>query len=239
MSLIKHHLLTAGYHFKIIQNDLEADALWETYQLRYEIYCLERHFLSEKVFQTEKESDQYDDCSIHFASYTQKENRLVGTVRLVQPKAEQRYPFEEYCSVFPKLSPPPREQTAEVSRLVIKKDYRYNQKHDKRLILGLYKQMYGYSQQNGIRYWYAAMEDSLSHSLEKIGVKLNVIGPSADYYGTVTPYLIDLEETMAYLKQKNPFLNAWFKSESIPMWLWIKGLLVPLVKNRLRQKHSP
>ena len=65
------------------------------------------------------------------------------------------------------------------------------------VLLDLYRQMYAYSCENGIRFWYAAMERSLARSLMNVG--FTPIGPQTDYYGPVTPYLTDLQNVESFL----------------------------------------
>jgi len=91
-----------------------------------------------------------------------------------------------------------------------------------RLLLGLYREMYRYSKANGVRYWYAAMERSLAFSLRKMGFTFVPIGPTTDYYGPVTPFIVDLEELNETLRKENRLLAAWFNDEPIPIWLRVQ-----------------
>jgi N-acyl amino acid synthase of PEP-CTERM/exosortase system len=92
------------------------------------------------------------------------------------------------------------------------------------LLLGMYREMYRYSRRNGIRYWYAAMERSLARSLDRMGFRFVPIGPATDYYGPVTPHIVDLEELNTSLREKNPFLAAWFNDERIPLRVVLRTL---------------
>ena len=96
--------------------------LQDIYRLRYQVYCLECAFLPPDAGPG-LETDDYDDCAIHVAAYT-LEQALAGTVRLVQPREGQPYPFESHCQLFGHVAPPPRAQAAEVSRLVVRKTFR-------------------------------------------------------------------------------------------------------------------
>jgi N-acyl amino acid synthase of PEP-CTERM/exosortase system len=185
------------------------------------------------------ELDDYDDASTHFAAYTMDE-KLVGAVRLVQPSAPKPYPFELHCEVFSDFEMPDREQSAEISRLVVKKSHRrrradsvlgipgfmghessieFDPAVDRRdrtspmLLLGMYREMFRHSQETGIRYWYAAMERSLAHALKKMGFRFMAIGPEANYYGSVTPYVLDLHDLRRKLTTSNPTLAAWFNEK--------------------------
>jgi N-acyl amino acid synthase of PEP-CTERM/exosortase system len=81
------------------------------------------------------------------------------------------------------------------------------------IVLGLYRQMYHYALETGIRYWYAAMERSLARVLSRLGFNFNPIGLETDYYGPVTPYLADLREIERALDANNPELMAWFREK--------------------------
>jgi N-acyl-L-homoserine lactone synthetase len=238
--LFKTNFLTSGLHFKrVLREDCTSQAhiLEEIYKLRYEVYCLECNYLAKQCYHAAIENDEYDECSTHFAAYALKTDTILGTARLIQPKTEQIYPLQNYCTFFDQFSPPPQEQTAEVSRLIIQKNHRRKQSHDKRLLLGIYKNIYLHSRENGIRYWYAAMEDSLAHSLAKMGFEFFPIGPTADYYGPIKPYLANFEQLTASLRKKNPFLAAWFNDEPIPTWLWVKTSVNLLNHKYFKRKH--
>ena len=68
------------------------------------------------------------------------------------------------------------------------------------------------------------MERSLAKSLEKMGFRFVPIGPQTDYYGPVTPFIVDLDELNERLHKENKFLAAWFNDESIPLWVLIQAL---------------
>lgn len=103
-----HHPSSGKSHVSIME---------DIYRLRYEVYCIERNFLDENDYPDGLETDVYDICSAHFAAYNHQ--HIVGTVRLVQPEADQLYPFEGHCRVFKDFRFRPRRQAAEISRLVL------------------------------------------------------------------------------------------------------------------------
>jgi N-acyl amino acid synthase of PEP-CTERM/exosortase system len=240
---------------KVVRGNIESQILKDIFRLRYDVYCIECQFLNEQEFQQGLETDEYDDCSVHFAAYT-REQGLIGTVRMVQPGESQIYPWESHCHAFPEFKYPGRETAAEISRLVVRKTHRRRRgdsmegiskdfvekgssasikphatvRRDKRansplLLLGLYREMYRHSRQNGVRYWYAAMERSLARSLDKMGFKFMPIGPQVDYYGPVTPYMVDLDDLEERLRRENKFLAAWFNDHPIPLSIIIKTLI--------------
>ena len=253
---------------KVLREHAESKLLQDIFKLRYDVYCVECHYLSQEEFQGGLESDEYDGVSTHFAAFALDES-IIGTVRLVQPGPEQVYPFEGHCGVFPDHVPPPREQIGEVSRLVVRKSHRrragdslhgvsrefaqsgqissvqprLGSKTKRRgnspmLLLGLYREMYRFSRQNGVLYWYAAMEQTLAGSLDRMGFHFVPIGPETDYYGPVTPFIVNLEEANQRLHKENKFVAAWFNDEPISVFLLASALLGNFWE-KLRGKASP
>lgn len=263
----KRDVLIPYFSFeKVLKGNMESYVLKEIFKLRYEVYCLERHYLEASDFENNLETDEYDDCSTHFAAYNLDKD-IIGTVRLVQPNQQQPYPFETHCTTFPDFVYPGRDTAAEISRLVVKKTHRRRRgdsmegisqdfmekgstktikpkstvRRDKRgnsplLLLGMYREMYRHSRQNGIRYWYAAMERSLARSLEKMGFKFVPIGPQVDYYGPVTPHMVDLNDLNERLKKENKFLAAWFNDEPIPLWILVKTMIGNFWEERAKKR---
>ncbi len=216
----------------------EVAELNDLYALRYQIYCLECHFLNAARYPDGLETDAYDARSAHFSA-TNAEGVVAGTARLVMPVQDEPLPFFDHCPPFDDFVPPPAAESGEVSRLAVKREYRrragdslwgINESHlkgpsasdesphgEKRvnaplLVLGLYRQIYRFSCENGIRYWYAAMEKGLARVLRIYGFDFTPIGPESDYYGPVTPYLGDLRKLEEALEASNPALLWWFRS---------------------------
>ena len=228
--------------FRSYQGHKPGEVPNELFKLRYDVYCIERAFLKPDDSYDGLEFDDYDQRSVHFAAYTMDES-LIGTVRLVTPRAPQAFPFELHCSTFDDYVMPPHAQCAEISRLAVKRTHRRRRadsvlgipgftqqrqagpalspeierrsSNSPMLLLGMYREMYRHSRAKGIRYWFAAMERSLAYSLDKMGFVFKAIGPVADYYGDVTPYVLDLGELMPRLAENNPPLGAWFDEKPL------------------------
>ena len=202
-------------------------------ELRYQVYCEECGFLTPEDCPNGRESDEHDANSAHFAALNQQ-RELSGYVRLVLPDAIQTFPFQVPCvTLLDGVVLPPASRSAEISRLMVRKDYRSRHgklppggasdeeagpasAHEMRnpspqILLSLYREMYTYSLQNEIRYWYAAMERSLARMLIRMNFGFHQIGPATDYYGPVAPYLADLRVLEYRLSQKNPALLAWMR----------------------------
>ena len=227
--------------FRSYQGQRPGEVPNELFKLRYDVYCIERAFLKADDSYDGMEFDDYDPTSTHFAAFTMDE-ALIGTVRLVTPRPPQAYPFELHCRTFEHFRMPPHHLCGEISRLAVKRTHRRRRAdavmgipgfspprepsmvlspeierrsndNSPMLLLGMYREMYRHSREKGIRYWFAAMERSLAYSLEKMGFKFEAIGPVADYYGDVTPYMLDLGELMPRLAVDNPPLRAWFQEK--------------------------
>jgi N-acyl amino acid synthase of PEP-CTERM/exosortase system len=212
----------------------ESAVFREIAALRYEVYCLERGYLDSQQYPESVEIDEFDERSTHIAAHTH-DNLLVGTVRLVQAELQQSFPLEARCSFFNEFRLPPRQQCGEVSRLIVRKNYRgggpvfperrrvlrasqlprtdSRRSSSAEILLGLYREMYHHSRKVGIRYWFAAMEKPLARALNQMGFQFTPVGPEADYSGPVTPFVADLDELMADLSRANPTLSAWFAAK--------------------------
>jgi len=206
------------------------------YQLRYEVYCQDCHFLEASNYPDQLESDEFDVSSLHALSFN-LQKQLVGYSRLVMPNADGMFPWQGHCSeLLPGVVLPPPSHSAEVSRLIVRRDYRrrrgevlqgitvglpppadddFLERYRRRpqILLSLYRQMYLHCCQTGVRYWYAAMERSLAGALDLMGFPFKRIGQKGEYFGPVAPYLADLRVLEEVLQQNTPELLAWFQKD--------------------------
>jgi N-acyl amino acid synthase of PEP-CTERM/exosortase system len=210
----------------------DEDVMRLVYQLRYEVYCLEYGFLPATDYPNCGEMDEHDARSLHFCAFNRKKE-LVGYVRLVQADALQEFPFQNHCKLlFDGTALPEPALALEISRLMVRKNYRrragdilagvrqsfkgLTPEHDHRsnspqILLSLYRQIYAYSLQNGVRYWYAAMERSLARIMGRMNFGFQQLGPPTDYYGVVAPYLANIRDTERLIGQKNQALLTWMR----------------------------
>lgn len=206
------------------------------YSLRHQVYCQECNFLPTEQYADGLETDQFDEQSAHFSAHNALDE-LIGYVRLVPVRENGIFPFEQHCQeLFPHIEQPPRDQAAEISRLIIRRDYRrrkgdtisgvtiqtiepngnvlvHNRRKHPVILLGLFRQMYMYSIGSGIRYWYAAMERPLNRILSQFGFIFTQVSPEIDYYGLVACYLADLRKLEEDLHRTNPALLMWFRQD--------------------------
>ena len=186
-------------------------------RLRFQVYCQECEFLPASDYPRGLESDEHDADAAHFYAFDD-DDELAGYVRLVRADVNRRFPVQYHCAIFGDgTALPPPEASAEVSRLMLRADFRrrrddavagisieaeesppettVERRHEAPQVLrSLYAQMTAYSRANGIRHWYAAMERPLARTLSRHGGSFTPIGPATDYYGPVVPYVADLEQ---------------------------------------------
>jgi N-acyl amino acid synthase of PEP-CTERM/exosortase system len=113
----------AHFVFRRVHIGMDRSVLREVFSLRYRVYCLERGFLPAEAYSDGLESDEYDECSIHFGAFN-RSNQIAGTVRLIQAPDNRQFPFQLHCrSLFQGLRLPPRIESGEVSRLIVDKKY--------------------------------------------------------------------------------------------------------------------
>lgn len=114
-----------NFHCRCINED--PDNRQRVLALRYLVYCQERNFLPAQNYPDGKESDEFDQYSHHFAAFDPSE-QIAGAVRLVRHSRALKLPLQRYCTLFEDLPDHlksiPLASTAEISRLVVSKDYR-------------------------------------------------------------------------------------------------------------------
>lgn len=212
----------------------ESPELEQAYRLRFEVYCLDCGFLDAAHYAQPRETDAYDADSTHAFAYNLGGD-LVGYVRLVHYSAQRRFPWQLHCrELFPDVTLPDGASSAEVSRLMVRRDYRRRKsdliagidtaqhlgqddggerrRRSPEIMLSLYRRLYQHSMPIGIRYWYAAMERPLARALQAMGFTFRQIGNEIDYFGPVAPYLTDLKELETALARRNPQLLNWMQS---------------------------
>jgi N-acyl amino acid synthase of PEP-CTERM/exosortase system len=221
------------FTFRKVEPPESFDAL---YRLRYQVYCNECGFIRPEDFPSGKESDKYDPYSVHFIA----EDHIgpIGTARVILD-SPHGFPLEEHCkgALTSDLSGFPRKNLAEVSRLVISKEYRKRMddgihhspasqyapqpagaagakarfQRIRSMAFGLYREMYQDCKRRGITHWYAVMEEPLRKLLRSSGFVFHPIGNTVDFYGPVKPYLTALEEMERTVFAEFPgFYNNYF-----------------------------
>jgi N-acyl amino acid synthase of PEP-CTERM/exosortase system len=207
------------------------------FALRYKVYCIDCGFLPAKQYPDGLEHDEFDRHSSHFCAID-RHKQVVGAVRLVRPPVTKQFPYQEKCGrIFDDVILPPRERCAEISRLVVDRNYHRRagelpegicvtyvedrpppagverRANRPEIVLGLYRALYQHSRREGIHYWYAAMERTLARALQRFHFEFEPIGPEGDYFGPVAPYLASLDDLERSVGQHNEALLRWFQED--------------------------
>jgi N-acyl amino acid synthase of PEP-CTERM/exosortase system len=187
--------------------------LQASYRLRYQVYCLERRFLPAENYPEQVETDAYDAHSIHLG-LVNTERELVATVRMVQ-RGAPGFPMDAHCQLFPgepRLDHPDH-RVVEISRLAVSRHYNkragdgfyglqegvvgadgLERRGGAEIVLRLFKALYQTSRRRGFTHWVSASERSLRRLVARYGFMSRAIGPDCDYYGMVSPCIVDLRD---------------------------------------------
>ncbi|RJQ14909.1 MAG: GNAT family N-acetyltransferase [Nitrospiraceae bacterium] len=92
------------------------------YRLRYKVYCLEWGFEKPDNNDSGILTDVFDKHAVHFALKNSSQ-KVIAAVRLILD-SEDGFPLERYCELNINNGDLPRDGLAEISRLVIHRDYR-------------------------------------------------------------------------------------------------------------------
>lgn len=192
------------------QIDSDPRLMDESHQLRYQVYCIERGFLNPDDYPDRRERDEFDRHSLHFGA-VDAEGALLATVRLVKVNIAG-LPLFRHCRIYPREAEIYQESTrvVEVSRLCVSRSVRHRQVGNTSIAVSLYRAIYQASKRNGITHWLVATEPSLRRLVASIGIPFREVGPRADYYGPVAPYVVDLSVwDQVIVSRTVPALNSF------------------------------
>jgi N-acyl amino acid synthase of PEP-CTERM/exosortase system len=206
-----HSVEVLSPYFAGLVIDDRPDLLEASYSLRYQVYCHERRFLRAADYPARVEMDAYDRQSVHLGVVNTL-GELVATARLVQPSGTG-LPLLHHCTFFPGETPldDPARRVVEISRLSVSRKYNRRagdgfyglqgptgatgeRRGGGEIVMAIYKAIYQVSKRRGFTHWVIAAERALRRLVARYGFPFNAIGPETDYYGQVSPYLMDLRE---------------------------------------------
>ena len=75
--------------------------LEKSYRLRYQVYCVERHYLNAADYPDQRETDEFDAHSVHVGAIDSY-GELAGTARLIRANPHG-FPMFRYCAFFPEV----------------------------------------------------------------------------------------------------------------------------------------
>ncbi len=211
---------TYGATFKAVRARTDAQQQ-ACFRLRYEVYCVENHFLSAEDNPGGLETDAYDAQSAHALLVHRASDAVVGTVRLVLPVETSERPLLPLYEVCPEaMSYMPLTRTAEISRFAVSKSFRRRKEDQlygkfytrddllgdaRRLIphltLGLMQSVLEMSCDNGIDYLCAIMDPALLRLLSRLGIHFTLVGKPIEYHGLRQPCYSELALLLASIEQ--------------------------------------
>ena len=182
--------------------------LKEAQRLRYQVYCVERDFLTG---QDGIEYDDYDKYSSHAIVRWKQTGEVVGTVRLMLPTIHTMggvYPIQRLCDPA-LLDGLPLKTCGEVSRFALAKQAT-KQMRDvspasySLLRLALIQGAVLLSANAGHTHWLAVMEPTLLRLLRSTGIHFEPLGPKIDYHGLRQPAVAELVPMLTQLAHEQP-----------------------------------
>jgi N-acyl amino acid synthase of PEP-CTERM/exosortase system len=207
-----------GAPYRTVPLDDSAQLLNLSYRLRYQSFCLERLFFSKDQFPTELESDAFDRNAAHVGVLNARDE-LVGTARVIMPSSAG-LPLLRHCALYPfeaGVLSEPGNTVVELSRVCVNRlpnrrrgeqglsasDALMSGGHSvasrpgrdsNDAFLTLIKGMYQATKRLRGTHWLIAVEKPLFRRIRRYGLPFRQVGPEADYFGPVAPYLMSIAE---------------------------------------------
>jgi N-acyl-L-homoserine lactone synthetase len=174
--------------------DHDPDLMDKSYRLRYQVYCIERGFLDPAKYPDRLERDEFDRYSLHLG-VLDRNGEILATARLI-PVNMCGLPLFRHCQIFPDETElyHERNRIVEVSRLCVSRQLNQRRQERASSVSMLYRALYQVSKRAGFTHWLVATEHSLQRLVADFGFPFREIGPTVDYFGLVSPYLMDLQE---------------------------------------------
>lgn len=209
--------IIVAFHPRSIDGDPEL--LDQSYQLRYQVYCVERQFLPISDYPDKREMDSFDPDSIHVAAIDD-DGTVAATARLVKA-GSAGLPLFRYCTVFPGVTAfdVAGTRVVEVSRVSVSRRYARRpgdvvlggvvvpgepgaptgSGHERRRrsgepFLTLLKALIAAARTADATHLVFAVERALQRWLVHYGFPCRLSGPEAEYYGRVAPYIVSMAE---------------------------------------------
>jgi N-acyl-L-homoserine lactone synthetase len=182
---------TSDFHARAIDDDPRL--LEQSYRLRHQVYCMERQFLDAAAHPDGRETDEFDESSVHLG-VVDSYGGLAATARLI--KVNRRgFPMFRYCAFFPEVQTldSPQVVPVEVSRVAISRHYPRPRRRTEPFFT-LVKAMVQGARRAGATHLMGATDAALHRWLVHFGLPYRVSGPEVDYYGPVAPCIMSLSE---------------------------------------------
>jgi N-acyl-L-homoserine lactone synthetase len=207
--------------FEVIRVTDEKE-LKAAYKLRYKVYCEEWGFEKPDKYPDRLETDEYDKNAVHFAALDDT-GKTVGTVRLILFSPDG-FPLEKYCEVNNGMEGIVQENVAEISRLIISREYRKRTEDkyiygpdEERRVIGVYDQS-----QNSFNNGYRRYDDRYKYGKPNGRLRNEMESEKRNRHELVTSLY-----KAVYHESKRRQLTHWYA-------VMTKGLVILLNKYGIR-----
>ena len=209
---------TTGYDV-IIANTEESKKIH--FNLRYQIYCLEKGYEEACKFPDELEKDEYDDRSVHFLIRHRSDHQWVGTFRLIIDKFHN-LPICQYTHINYPQRIDHDKTVIELSRLTVIRSHQKlpgkmtNNSDDTDLciVFNAISACIQYSKNYGSQKIFFLCRPALARNFRKMGLKCPQIGDKAVFKGVRYPYKFDLVDFPDRLFETRHALQAFHRKNS-------------------------
>ncbi|WP_298447374.1 PEP-CTERM/exosortase system-associated acyltransferase [uncultured Marinobacter sp.] len=142
-----------------VQLATSPEVINEVYELRYQVYCIDKPFEDPNCFADKREHDSYDPQSAHALIRHRMTGDSVAAVRLVMAgdnPEQASFPMEGPClhrmdqAAQQALADAPRQQIAEISRMAVSREFRRRLTEEKS-VSGISEPAYYSDSENGKR----------------------------------------------------------------------------------------
>ena len=190
-------------HFEVVRASTPS-LLDQVYRLRYQVYCVENDYEDAGRQAEGRETDIYDDRSVHALLIHRCSDAVAGTVRVILPGKDREPPLPinlvADCDQRERLRRLPHSRTAEISRFAVSKEFRQRctEAEDRRLLryitIGLIRGALEICRDKEIHYGCAVMERSLIRLLGRLGFVFEHIGGLIEYLGARQPCVASVNQ---------------------------------------------
>jgi N-acyl amino acid synthase of PEP-CTERM/exosortase system len=194
-------------------------------RLRYRVYCEEFGYEQAAAFPSGKETDHFDEHSLHCMITHRKSRATAACVRLVCATANRTLPLETYCleslhSDYLDALVQERDQVCEVSRLAVDPAFR-RRRGERHTRLGEFNAMdcchqeqrtfslisiaavlagFAMSTLTERTSIFTMMEANLPRLLRRSGILMQQAGDTTDYHGQRSAYFISTEFALSNMR---------------------------------------
>jgi len=190
-------------HFEVVRASTPT-LLDQVYRLRYQVYCVENNYEDPDRQVDGRETDIYDDRSVHALLIHRRSAEIAGTVRVILPGRGTELPLPINLVADPDqrelLRRLPYSRTAEISRFAVSKEFRQRctEAEDRRILryvtTGLIRAALEICREREIQYGCAVMERALIRLLGRLGFVFDHIGGLIEYHGARQPCVASVNQ---------------------------------------------